>query len=74
MSAISTFATQMWVRAQILRNDKGQGLVEYGLVVALIAVVSILVLEALGIDIFNALDATQENIPDNATPSAPTAS
>jgi Flp pilus assembly pilin Flp len=37
-------------------------MVEYGIMVALIAVVSVLVIGALGFDVFAAFDTTQETI------------
>ena len=46
-------------------------MVEYGIMVALIAVVSILVVTALGVDVFNAFDAAQENISSKAGPGIP---
>ena len=72
MSTINAFAGALYGRWIALRDsEKGQGLVEYALVVALIAVVSILVLQALGIDVFGALDTTQKNMPAGSTPSTP---
>jgi Flp pilus assembly pilin Flp len=74
MPAITILAGRLWLFAtDVAREERGQGLVEYGLVAGLIAVVSILVLEALGVDIFELLDQTQQQIPDSATPSTPAA-
>ena len=53
-------------------NERGATMVEYGIVVALIAVVSILVVGALGVDVFNAFDAGQSNINPGAGPTPPT--
>jgi len=39
------------------REDEGQGLVEYALIIALIAIVCIVALTALGVGIGGALDA-----------------
>jgi Flp pilus assembly pilin Flp len=72
MSIITTLIGALVVRATELRDsEKAQGLVEYALVVALIAVVSILVLKALGVDVFSALDTTQKNFT-GSTPATPT--
>jgi Flp pilus assembly pilin Flp len=71
MSIINTLIAAVAARTIELRSEKGQGLVEYALVVALIAVVSVLVLKALGVDVFTALDTTQKNFTTGA-PAAPT--
>lgn len=56
-----------------LSNEKGQGMVEYGMIVGIIAIAVILILGALGGqigDIFqNILDQLKGNVP--ATPVAP---
>lgn len=51
-----------------LGGERGATMVEYGIIVALIAVVSILVIGAVGIDVFGAFDSTQANV---TTPVAP---
>jgi len=45
-------------------GEAGATLVEYGLLVGLISVVSLLVLAALGVQIFTAFDVAQQNIQD----------
>lgn len=45
-------------------GETGATLVEYGLLVGLVSVVSLLVLAALGIQIFTAFDVAQQNIQD----------
>ena len=52
--------------------EKGATMVEYGIVVALIAVVSILVIGVLGVDVFNAFDQSQSNLNPGAGPTPPT--
>lgn len=47
-------------------------MVEYGIMVALIAVVSVLVVGVLGVDVFSAFDTAQQNIDSTSTPLAPT--
>ncbi|KYZ76685.1 hypothetical protein AXX12_09715 [Anaerosporomusa subterranea] len=45
-------AMLMWDDAkQVLRNQKGQGMVEYGLILALVAVVAVATLTTLGTDL-----------------------
>ncbi|MGI9648243.1 MAG: Flp family type IVb pilin [Acidimicrobiia bacterium] len=56
-----------YFRAQ-LSSDEGATMVEYGIMVALIAVVSILVVTALGVDVFNAFDTAQSNISTTPGP------
>ncbi|MFA6562852.1 MAG: Flp family type IVb pilin [Verrucomicrobiia bacterium] len=61
----------MLIRKQ---NTKGQSLVEYGLVLALIAIVAILVVKAVGTKTTSVFDNTQQQISANNVPStAPTA-
>lgn len=56
--------------SRFVRSDEGASLVEYGLLVGLIAVVCVLAVAAVGTDVFGAFDATQQNI--DATTMAPT--
>jgi len=59
---------------RFIRGEEGAALVEYGLLVGLIAVVCILVITALGLEIFGVFDTTQNTL-DNAnmgTPGTPT--
>ena len=46
-----------------LRSRKGQSLVEYALILALIAVVAVLVLKGLGAHINNTLSSVNANLP-----------
>ena len=46
-------------------------MVEYGIMVALIAVVSVLVIGVLGVNVFGAFDTAQSNIDPSATPGTP---
>ncbi len=54
-----------------LSGDKGATMVEYGIMVALIAVVSVLVIGALGQNVFTAFDTTQQNVGPGPGPGAP---
>jgi len=59
--------------ARFVRSDDGASLVEYGLLVGLIAVVAVLAVAAVGTDVFSAFDATQQNMDASTmTPSPPT--
>ena len=52
---------QLWIRMQELRNnEKGQALVEYALIVSLIAVASIIVLGLVGVDVRDALEIVED--------------
>ena len=64
---------KFWTNIQAARaSEEGATMVEYGIVVALIAVVSILVVGALGVDVFNAFDQSQSNMDPGAGPTPPT--
>ncbi len=52
----------------LLKDENGQGMAEYGLILALIAVVCVAALTALG----NGLDAKFEKVNTDLTPVAPT--
>ncbi len=43
-------------------NERGATMVEYGIMVALIAVIAILAVAALGVDVFTALDTAQDEV------------
>jgi pilus assembly protein Flp/PilA len=50
---------------RLLKSEKGQGLVEYGILVALIALVSILVVTTLGTNVRDAFQAIVDNFNVN---------
>ena len=57
------------VAAQIrIAHEDGQAIVEYALVLALIAIVSIAALKALGLDISNLLDETSSQMASVTNP------
>ena len=68
LSQVSSFIR--FLRAH-LGSDEGATMVEYGIMVALIAVVSVLVVGALGIDVFSAFDSAQSNIGSGTAPLPP---
>ena len=53
------------------RDEEGASMVEYGLLVALIAVVCILAVQFLGTGVFNAFDTAQSQVNGQA-PAVPT--
>ena len=60
---------EVWTSLQAARpSEKCATMAECGIVVALIAVVSILVVGALGIDAFTAFDQSQSNMDPGADP------
>ncbi len=64
---------QMWIRLQTWKaSEEGATMVEYGIVVALIAIVSILVVGALGLDVFGAFDQGQTSLDTTTGPNTPT--
>ena len=48
---------------RVVRKQSGQSLVEYALILALIAVVAILVLQGLGAKVNNTLSSVNANLP-----------
>ena len=50
-----------WLKRRVT-SKKGASMVEYGLLVALIAVVSILVIQAVGTDVATSFDTVQDNM------------
>lgn len=64
--------TKAWVYlTSRLTCETGSTMVEYSLVVVLIGVLSVLVVGALGIDVFGQFDGAQGNFT-NAVPGGPT--
>jgi pilus assembly protein Flp/PilA len=57
----------LWVRARLAREE-GQTLVEYALILALISVVTIAVLTAIGQDVGSVLSKVQSTLDDVANP------
>ena len=68
LSQVSSFVRYFRAR---MGSDEGATMVEYGIMVALIAVVSVLVIGALGVDVLNAFQSAQENISTGSGPVAP---
>ena len=62
-----TYLALLDARAQVVRED-GQALVEYALILALITVVTIAVLQAMGVDISKILDKVSTSLSSIAGP------
>ena len=69
LSQVTSFISYFRAR---MDSDEGATMVEYGIMVALIAVVSVLVVGALGVDVFGAFDSAQQNIGPGTGPVTPT--
>jgi len=54
-----------------MNSDEGATMVEYGIMVALIAVVSVLVVGVLGVDVFAAFSTAEQNINPAGLPICP---
>jgi len=57
LEKFAIWATKSFARVEELRSEEGQALVEYALILALIAVVSIAALTALGVNVAAQLTA-----------------
>ncbi len=68
LSQVTSFVRYFRAR---MSSDEGATMVEYGIMVALIAVVSVLVIGVLGVNVFGAFDSAQQVI-NPATPGVPT--
>jgi pilus assembly protein Flp/PilA len=65
-------AYSLWLTVrERLEREEGQALVEYALILALVSIVSILVLQALGVDIKGVFRTVQSSV-SNANISGPT--
>jgi pilus assembly protein Flp/PilA len=53
---IKGFATSLWARV-LVRGEEGQAMVEYGLILALVSVVAIAALAAIGVEVDGAFKA-----------------
>ncbi len=65
LTQVTSFVSYFRAR---MSSDEGATMVEYGIMVALIAVVSILVIGVLGVDVFNAFDTTHQEIGPTPSP------
>ena len=68
LSQVTAFV--QYFRARV-SSEEGATMVEYGIMVALIAVISVLVVGALGLDVFGAFDTAQTEIDSGGGPLDP---
>jgi pilus assembly protein Flp/PilA len=62
LERLTHWATKSFARFEELRSEEGQALVEYALILALIAVVSIAALTALGVSVSTQLQAIADAV------------
>ena len=55
-----------YLQTRLHKNDEGQGMVEYGLILALVAIVAIVGLKALGVSLDGILGKEKDGL-ENAT-------
>lgn len=68
MDTFNKFLVDMKTRRDLYKAEEGQGLVEYGLIVALVAVAAIVVLGTLGSSITTKLGEAATGISNAGTP------
>ena len=51
LDKLNTFALSLFARMQVVRSEAGQAMVEYTLIVALLSIVAIVFIKAVGVDI-----------------------
>jgi Flp pilus assembly pilin Flp len=59
-TAIEDTFLSLYARMRILRDDAGQAMVEYTLIVALLSVVAIVAIKAVGVDIGKAWETVEK--------------
>jgi pilus assembly protein Flp/PilA len=52
----------LWTRLQELRNESGQGMVEYALILVLVSVLAIVALRILGVDVDAVFDSVEGSV------------
>jgi pilus assembly protein Flp/PilA len=62
LERLTHWATKSFARFEELRSEEGQALVEYGLILALVAVVCITALTALGVNVAAQIQAIADAI------------
>ena len=68
MQKINEFVTRLLVKFQEIKEESGQTLVEYGLIVALLSIAAIFILGILGKDIVNVFTKVSSELQDAQTP------
>ncbi len=62
-SLIDRQVIRAWTWAQILKNEKGQGLVEYAILITLILLAAIVTIRAIGPKVDTAFNKINANLP-----------
>ncbi len=62
LEQLTNWASKVFARVEELRSEEGQALVEYGLILALVAVVCIAALTALGVNVAAQIPAIADAI------------
>jgi pilus assembly protein Flp/PilA len=62
LEQLTNWASKVFARVEELRSEEGQALVEYGLILALVAVVCIAALTALGVNVAAQIQAIADAI------------
>jgi Flp pilus assembly pilin Flp len=60
MTKLNTIALSLLTRLQMLRSEAGQAMVEYTLIIALLSVVAVVAIKAVGVDIGKAWKTVEE--------------
>jgi pilus assembly protein Flp/PilA len=68
LQTINNFLTSLLAKIQDIREESGQTLVEYGLIVALLSIAAIVILSTLGKDIVNVFTEVSTQLQDAQTP------
>ena len=68
MQKINEFVTRLLVKFQEIKEESGQTLVEYGLIVALLSIAAIFILGVLGQDIVDVFTKVSSELQSAATP------
>ena len=68
MQKINEFLTRFLAKVQEVREESGQTLVEYGLIVALLSIAAIVILSTLGQDIVNVFTKVSTELQEAQTP------
>jgi len=68
LQKINDFVSRLLVKFQEIKEESGQTLVEYGLIVALLSIAAIVILSTLGGDIVNVFSKVSTELQNAQTP------